>query len=69
MPKVTGKDQATREQLLADALRAVLVKAGVLGQNAYPTGPELLLAAEAYLAPRQWASPGYTDEELKSIPF
>lgn len=49
MPKVTGNNQAAREQLLAAALRDVLRRVGVLGRNADPGGPELLLAAQTYL--------------------
>lgn len=38
----------TRENMLGTALRNVLVACGVLLDNAAPTGPELILAAEDY---------------------
>ncbi len=38
-----------QEILLGDALRSVLVKAGVLSSEAEPTGPELLLAAKDFV--------------------
>jgi hypothetical protein len=40
---------ANREQLLASALRDVLIADGVLNDDTLPTGPHLLLAAESYV--------------------
>ena len=40
----------TREALLAEALHEVLCVDGVLNEESIPTGPELLLAAEEYVA-------------------
>ena len=41
--------QVERGLLLAEALRNVLVAAGVLRKDAWPSGPNLLLAAEDYV--------------------
>lgn len=43
--------QTHREQLLGDALRRMLVRVNMIAAEAEPTGPELLVAAEDYLAP------------------
>jgi len=42
-----------REELLGEALFAVLVRIGVLSVDSAPTGPELLVAAESYVESRQ----------------
>jgi len=49
------------EKLLSDALRDVLIKAGVIRADADPTGPELLLLARTYVE-----SGGDTEDEEES---
>ena len=43
-----SEEVSRREHLLGDALRRVLIRAGVIRAEACCTGPELLLAAEDY---------------------
>ncbi len=43
---------AERISALANALRLILVAEGVIWRDAYPDGPDLLLAADTYLKSR-----------------
>jgi len=42
------REEINRASLLVAALYNVLVKDGVIGKGTFPSGPELLLAAEEY---------------------
>lgn len=46
----SNEDLSNHVQLLGDALRRVLVFDGVIREDAAPSGPELLMIADDYIA-------------------
>jgi len=50
-PRLNQKPSETRERLLGQALLGVLVKVGVLREDAQPSGPELINAANDFINP------------------